>query len=141
MTRTTWWKRAALSGAMLASLVTMGVPAFAATPDAWVTTKAKLALLTTDGVSSTDVHVDTVDGHVTLHGKVATEQEKARAEQAVRGIDGVADVRNMLVVVPPSQQKAVDVADDQIKAQVEKALKADQALADSTIEVVSVNKG
>lgn len=139
--KTTWWKRAALGGAMLASSLTVGTPAFAATPDAWVTTKAKLALLTTEGVSSTDVHVDTVDGHVTLHGKVASEQEKARAEQAVRGIDGVADVRNMLVVVAPSQQKTVEVADDQIKTQVEKTLKADPSLADSKIEVVSVNKG
>jgi hyperosmotically inducible protein len=137
---TTWWKRTAVGGVMLAGL-TFGAPTFAATPDAWVTTKAKLALLTTSGVSSTDVNVDTVDGHVTLHGKVASEQEKARAEQAVRGVDGVTDVRNMLVVVPASQQKAVEVADDQIKAQVEKTLKADKSLSDSNIEVASVNKG
>ena len=135
-----WWKHTVVGGVILAGLA-LGAPAFGATPDAWITTKAKLALLTTSGVSSTDVNVDTVDGHVTLHGKVASEQEKARAEQAARSVEGVKDVRNMLVVVPPSQQKAVEVADDQIKAQVEKTLKADKSLADSDIEVASVNKG
>jgi len=135
-----WWKRTLASGVMLAGL-TLVAPAFGATPDAWITTKTKLALLTTAGVSSTDVNVDTVDGHVTLHGKVGSEQEKAKAEQAARGIDGVTDVRNMLVVVPNSQQKAVDVADDKIKTGVENALKADKTLADSKIEVESVNAG
>ena len=138
--RTQWWKRAAVGGAMMAAL-TLGMPAFAATPDAWITTKAKLALLTTAGVSSTGVNVDTIDGRVTLHGTVSSEQEKTRVEQTVRGIDGVKDVRNMLAVVPPAQQKAVEVADDQIKQQVERALAADKALADSSIKVASVNGG
>jgi hyperosmotically inducible protein len=134
------WKHIAVGGAMLVGL-TLGAPAFAATPDAWITTKTKLALMTTTGVSSTDVNVDTVDGHVTLHGTVATEQEKARAEQAARGIEGVKDVRNMLAVVPPSKQDAVQANDEQIKKQVEAALKADQSLSDSNISVSSVNKG
>jgi hyperosmotically inducible protein len=134
------WKRAAVGGALLAGLM-LGTPAFAATPDAWITTKTKLALMTTPDVSSTDVNVDTVDGHVTLHGTVSSEQEKARAEQAARGIDGVKDVRNMLQVVPPSKQDAVQANDEQIKKQVETALKADQSLSDSSISVSSVNKG
>ena len=33
----------------------------AATSDAWITTKAKMALLTTEGVSGTSVNVDTYD--------------------------------------------------------------------------------
>jgi hypothetical protein len=36
--------------------------ASAATPDAWITTKTKLALLTTEGVSGTAIKVDTVLG-------------------------------------------------------------------------------
>jgi hyperosmotically inducible protein len=135
-----WWKRAAVGGAVLAGLM-LGAPAFAAAPDAWVTTKVKMALLTTDGVSSNDVDVDTVDGHVTLHGTVASEQEKARAEQAARGIEGVTEVRNMLAVVAPSRQNAVQAADDQIKDKVVAALKADPSIADSDIAVESVNNG
>src|SRR4029453_8612059 len=47
--------------------------------DAWLTTKAKIALLTTEGVKVTSVNVDTVDGTVTLHGKVRTGAEKEKA--------------------------------------------------------------
>jgi hyperosmotically inducible periplasmic protein len=50
-------------------------------------------------------------------------------------------VRNLLQVVAPQQVKAVQVADDALKARIEKALKADSALQDSGISVKSVNKG
>jgi hyperosmotically inducible protein len=136
----TWWKHAAL-GSVVAMGLTLGSTAWAAAPDAWVTTKIKLTLLTTEGIGANDVNVDTIDGHVTLHGTVASEQEKARAEQAARSIEGVTDVRNMLAVVPPSRQEAVEAADDAIKAKVEAALKADRSLADSDVTVESVNKG
>lgn len=136
---TNWIKRTAVLGSLAGML--LGAPAFGAAPDSWITTKSKLALMTTSGVSSNDVNVDTIDGHVTLHGTVSSQEEKARAEQAVRSIDGVKDVRNMLAVVPPSQQKAVEVADDQIKQHVEQALAQDKALHDSSIKVSSVNGG
>jgi hyperosmotically inducible protein len=135
-----WWNRAVSSGVVLGALLLGGV-AMAAVPDTWITTKAKLALLTTSGVSSNDVNVDTIEGHVTMHGTVSSEQEKMRAEQAVRGIDGVKDVRNMLAVVAPSKQKAAEVADDKIKTEVEQKLTRDKALADSSIKVSSVNGG
>jgi hyperosmotically inducible protein len=135
-----WWKKVAVGAALVGGLA-LAAPTLAATPDAWVTTKIKLALMTTEGVSSTDVNVDTLDGHVTLHGTVGSEQEKARAEQAARGIEGVKDVRNMLAVVPPSQQDVVEAKDDEIEKQVEAALAADKSLADSDIDVASVNKG
>ncbi|MGD9765866.1 MAG: BON domain-containing protein [Candidatus Binatia bacterium] len=135
------WTRAAAGSALVAGLA-MATPAWAADPpDAWVTTKAKLALLTTEGVSSTDVNVDTTDGKVTLHGTVGSEQEKARAEKAVRDVKGVKEVRNMLAVVPPAKQDAVAAKDDQVKEQVERALAADKSLADSSIKVSSVNNG
>lgn len=125
---------------LLASLV--GTPAFAAsTPDAWITTKIKLALLTTQGISSNDVSVDTIDGRVTLHGTVSSEQEKALADQAAHNVSGVQDVRDMLAVVPPHAQKAVAVADDQIQRRVEQALAADKSLGTSKITVASVNNG
>ena len=134
------WTQAAMGGALVAVLA-LGAPAWADAPDAWITTKAKLALLTTDGVSSTDVNVDTIDGRVTLHGTVSSEQEKARADKVVRDIDGVKEVRNLLAVVAPAKQEAVAAADSQIKEQVDRALSADKALADSEITVASVNKG
>ena len=140
MTEATFWKRVVVWGVILGGL-TFVRPASAATSDAWITTKVKLALLTASGVSSTDVNVDTIDGYVTLHGTVSAADEKARADQAARGISGVKDVRDMLAVVPPAQQKAVATSDDQIKERVQAALAADKSLADSSIKVESVNRG
>ncbi len=134
-------KRCVVAGAVLAA-VGFGSPTYAANqPDAWVTTKAKLALMTTADVSSMDVNVDTIDGRVTIHGTVGSDAEKARAEQAVRGVEGVKEIRNLLAVVPPSKQEAVAATDEQIKDKVEAALKADPALTDSDVDVASVNKG
>ena len=55
---------------MLALVVSLALaaPVWAATPDAWITTKTKLALLTTEGVSRTAIHVDSIFGKVILHG-------------------------------------------------------------------------
>lgn len=122
--------------------ITTGATALAVeTPDAWITTKAKIALLTTDGVHATNVNVDTVDGRVTLHGKVQSAQEKAKAEEAVRKISGVKDVRDLLAVVPDESRQAVNDKDDVIKDRVTQALQNDPSLKQSSITVQSVNQG
>jgi len=121
--------------------VALAVPVGAATPDAWITTKAKLSLLTTEGVSGTAIHVDTILGKVTLHGKVASAEEKAAAESIVKKIDGVLEVRNLLQVVPPQHTKAVQVSDDALRQRIDKALRADSSLRGSEISVKSVNNG
>ncbi len=110
-------------------------------PDAWLTTKTKIALMTTEGLSTSDLNVDTVQGVVTLHGKVSTESEKARAEAAARHVDGVKDVKNLLQVVPNSARTVVERADDQIKDAVNAAFKANRRVHHSGIEVQSVNTG
>ena len=135
--RTRILKSLALSG-VLVSGVTFAAPAYAAA-DGWITTKAKLQLLTSDGVSGTHINVDTNDGAVVLHGKVETEMEKHRAEALTRNIDGVKSVKNLLQVVPPSQEKIVKQSDEKIKDAAEKAMKADKGFDD--ISVVSVNDG
>lgn len=110
-------------------------------PDAWVTTKVKMALLTSDGVSGSAVNVDTIAGRVTLHGAVASATEKARAEQVARQVDGVQEVRNLLQVVPEKAAARVEATDQQVNERVTNALKADPALADSSIAVQSVTNG
>jgi hyperosmotically inducible periplasmic protein len=139
MRRTSWMKHGAFAVAL--SLAMLAAPAHAATPDAWITTKAKFALLTTEGVSGTAVHVDTVAGQVTLHGKVTSAEEKANAEAAVKKIDGVKSVRNLLQVVAAKQEEAVQVADDALEERITKKLEADPSLESSSISVKSVNKG
>jgi hyperosmotically inducible protein len=110
-------------------------------PDAWLTMKTKISLLTTEGVSTSDLNVDTVQGVVTLHGKVPTESEKAKAEATARRIDGVKDVKNLLQVVPDSARKAVERGDDVIKDAVVASFNANKRVNASGIKVQSVNKG
>ncbi len=133
-----WIKYSVLAVVLGAALA---APAWAAMPDAWITTKTKLALLTTEGVSGTAIHVDTVLGRVTLYGKVGSAGEKAKAETITQQIDGVKGVRNLLQVVAPPREQAVQVSDDALAQRIEQALRADPSLQDSRIAVQSVNKG
>jgi len=111
-------------------------------PDAWITTKVKISLLTTEQVDALDVNVDTVNGRVTLHGTVDNDAEKARAGEVARGIEGVSEVRNLLQVVPGEAAQEVQArTDEQIRTGVETLLERDQALEDSDIKVASVNDG
>ncbi len=129
--------------AVLAAVLScaLAAPALAVQPDAWITTKSKLALMTAEGVSATVVSVDTVNQQVTLHGKVRSAEEKAKAETVVKAIDGVKSVRNLLEVVPPRHEKAVQRSDDDIKQHVVTALQTQPSLKDSAITVQSVNNG
>jgi hyperosmotically inducible protein len=135
----TYWAKHSVLAVVLA--IALAAPAGAATPDAWITTKTKLSLLTTEGVSGTAIHVDTILGKVTLHGKVRSAEEKAKAESIAKNIDGVLEVRNLLQVVTPQREKAVQLSDDALKLRVEKALQGDSSLKESSISVKSVNKG
>ena len=87
-------KRMTLTVALVGTLVVAG--ALAATADvkadvndSWITTKAQIALLTMDGFSVSGANVDTVNGNVTMHGKVATTEDRTKAEQTVRKVTGV----------------------------------------------------
>ena len=110
-----------------------------AASDTWITTKAKIALLTHDGAGRMDVKVDTNHGRVTLHGKVETQAVKDKATGIVREIDGVKSVRNLIQVVAPSMEKAVKASDKDVKESVEAALKAHKTL--DGIHVDSVDNG
>jgi hyperosmotically inducible protein len=116
--------------------------ASAASPsDAWITTKAKTNLLTAEGVDAASVNVDTVNRQITLHGSVSTAAEKQKAEEAVRSVNGVSNVRNLLQVVPPAREAAVERADAEINTEVTAALTRQTSISDSSIKVQSVNKG
>jgi len=128
-------------GAALAAGLALAPLAAAGAPDPWVTTKVKLSLLSSEGVDGLDVNVDTVDGRVTLHGTAATANERARAEELARQVQGVREVRNLIQVVPASLAKDVAAVDEKLQEQVTAALAADPGLADSRITVKSVHQG
>jgi hyperosmotically inducible periplasmic protein len=110
-------------------------------PDSWITAKTKLALMTTEGVDTWDLNVDTVNGVVTLHGKVASEAAKRKAETVAQGIEGAKSVKNLLQIVPKPEREAVSDSDDVIADRVKKAFDADPVVDASGISVASVNKG
>jgi hyperosmotically inducible periplasmic protein len=131
-----------VAAALAMGLCLSGSPVIAAdTPDVWITMKTKIALMTADNVSAADLNVDTVNGVVTLHGKVATEAEKGRAEQVTAKLDGVKSVKNLLQIVPSSKREVVDRADAEIKDAVQAAFNANGRVKNSGISVASVNKG
>jgi hyperosmotically inducible protein len=117
----------------------IGVAPAQASDDTWITTKIRIALLTTDGAGRNAVKVDTEHGKVTLHGTVDSQAVKDKAEATVRHVGGVTDVRNLLQVVKESRQEWVKAVDKDVKDAVEKALQADESL--EGIKVKSVEDG
>ena len=107
--------------------------------DSWITLKTKIALLADEKVSSTDVHVTTKAGVITLRGKVATEEARQAAEVDALKIEGAKKVVNYLVVVPKAAQKVVEWIDDQVVKDVENRLKKDPSLKKASIDVHSDN--
>ncbi len=133
-------KKITLTVALVGTLVAAGaVAARADVNDSWITTKAKIALLTSDGFSVNGVNVDTIHGNVTIHGKVTTTEDRTKAEQTVRDVKGVKTVKNLLQVVPKSMEKAVEHNDSDVKDRVEASLKTDKQMDD--VKVGSVNDG
>ncbi|MFT3709425.1 MAG: BON domain-containing protein [Archangium sp.] len=129
----------------LSSLVAFAAPGVALTkakpPDAFLTSRAKLMLLTAPEVHSSGVHVDTNDGVVTLYGKVPSDTQRELVLKTVAAIDGVTSVRNLLQVVPAAQAAVVEQSDKELKALAEKSLSTDPYLKDTKIKVKTVDKG
>jgi hyperosmotically inducible protein len=136
-------KRQSIRFALLTAVaLALPIAAHAASrPDSWITMKAKTALYLADDVQGTSINVDTINGRVSLFGKVRSEQEKAKATAEVRKVEGVVDVKNYLQIVPPAKEAHVQRSDDAIKSDVAAALKSDPVLDNSSISVKSVNKG
>ena len=117
----------------------VGVAPAQAADDTWITTKIRIALMTTDGAGRNAVNVNTEHGKVTLHGTVDSEAVKEKAEATARAVGGVTEVKNLLQVVKESSQHSVKAADKDVKEALEKALKVDRNLED--INVKSVDNG
>jgi hyperosmotically inducible protein len=97
--------------------------------------------MTTEGIRTAHLNVDTVKGIVTLHGQVPTKEQKDKAQDVAMKVDGVKAVKNLLQVVPSAERKVVDRSDDQIKKDLDAAFDNHKILKDSGIKVASVNNG
>ena len=68
--------------------------------DAGITAKVKAKLTADPEINPLRIDVDTIDGRVTLSGKVRTERQREEAEQLARGTEGVLEVVNLIEVGP-----------------------------------------
>lgn len=93
----------------------------------------KEALLTDPATDSYEVDVNVNNNVVTLSGKVDSWQEKNLCETVAKGVKGVKEVNNEILVSVPEKR-----SDYEIKQEVEKALKWD-AFVDHALIDVKVN--
>ena len=66
--------------------------------DSTITTRINHEMLKDDLVKARQIDVDTIGGHVTLTGVVATREESARASQIAHRVPGVKSVSNNLQI-------------------------------------------
>jgi len=66
--------------------------------DAWIHTKIRAKLAGHGEFPFGGINVDVVNNNVTLRGSVDSVKEKAEAERIAKGTEGVAQVKNLLVV-------------------------------------------
>ena len=66
--------------------------------DAKITTEIKAKFTDDDRLDAADIHVDTKDSVVTLHGKVLGHEEEQRAIEIARSVAGVSNVVSKLEV-------------------------------------------
>src|SRR5512132_3756752 len=143
MNRTNWKRIAWVTHAVaLAVLLGAGI-ARADVDDAWITSKVKLKLITSQDVHGTPIDVDVDHGVVTLSGRVRSESERSQAEMIARRTDGVRVVHNQLQVVPEYSWRSVQMSDQKLRNNVRKALhNADlRDQRDTRIEVKRVRGG
>lgn len=96
--------------------------------DSWLTAKTKIALFGDDRIKGGQVSVKTVNGAVSLRGKVDSNTAKAAAATVAQAVEGVKSVRNDLQVVPARDRKVIDASDKDITSQVEGRLAKDVKL-------------
>jgi osmotically-inducible protein OsmY len=95
------WAAVLIVGLMLVGCAAMTgrQSAGEALDDSTITAKVKSSLLADSVIGATAIDVDTNAGTVVLTGFVKSEQERQRAMQIARSVEGVqrVDVRNLLV--------------------------------------------
>jgi hyperosmotically inducible protein len=96
--------------------------------DSWVTARIKIAIFGDDRIKGGQISVGTVNGAVSLRGKVDSDNAKAAAASVARAVAGVKSLRNDLRVVPAGDRKAIGVSDTDITRQVEGRLAKDAQL-------------
>ncbi len=83
--------------------------------DTAITAELKGKITDNDLLDNTDISVETNNGVVALTGTVATDAQKARAEELAKGTTGVVSVNNQLGLNPDQGKGMVGNAEDKVK--------------------------
>lgn len=103
--------------------------------DTALTAKVKSALAADSAVKARDIEVETRDGIVQLSGFVESDDAISAAVLRARAVDGVAEVRNDLVVRNEDRSAQQPVSDTVIAARVRSSLGSVQLNDDSDVNV------
>lgn len=91
-------------GSLAAMLLAVSAPAFAdksagqSIDDGTITTEVKAGLVGAKGVDSNDINIETYKGVVLLSGFVTDQAQKDSADKVAKGVKGVTQVRNKIIV-------------------------------------------
>ena len=104
MEKLSWWKSLTLA-VMLALPLTAacGKTVGETIDDTTITTRVKTAMLNDPAVGGLGIDVDTFKGVVTLSGRVRSQAERTQAVNLARRVNGVAEVKDALQVIPEGQ--------------------------------------
>jgi hyperosmotically inducible periplasmic protein len=94
----TWAAAAILVFALIGCQAMTGKSAGRNVDDAAITASVKSTLVADKAVNLTRIDVDTNNGVVSLNGVVDSAQQKDRAEQLTRRVDGVRGINNNLQI-------------------------------------------
>lgn len=109
--------------------------------DAAITAKVKAALVQEDAAKARQIDIETKEGVVQLSGFVDSEEIVEAALTTAAEVEGVAEVRNDLVVRETDRSAGQAVDDTVIAAKVKTELAGDTDLATANDVNVEVNNG
>jgi hyperosmotically inducible protein len=84
--------------------------------DSWLWFKTRAALLATSDLRESTINVDVSNDVVTLKGSVANAEQKKKAEEVAKGVEGVKSVTNQLTVAKNDSITNMSTTDSDKKA-------------------------
>lgn len=79
--------------------------------DSWIWFKTRAALLATADLRESTINVDVANDKITLRGTVATAEQKKKAEDVAKGIEGQKGVTNQLKVAKDDSMTNTSLTD------------------------------
>lgn len=108
-------------------------------PDAAITTSIKGKLLADSEIKSLNIHVETINGKVTLTGKIPNKEIKERVASIANNTEGVKAVIVQLDEVDSSKSIKEEITDASITAAIKAKFLAEPSIKSLNIQVETIN--